>query len=150
MAVFLCKSLITNGFSALRCFFASFAENSLNAAVSASASLPLKNTRHFGGVSRLYFLSAKSTPYFRATLWNDLMFWSFILILETPTPCFVNSLTVCYDILKRLNLMNSDRINNAGKVMFGDNANLEVQMATFATNERLTFLDIKRENSTIK
>jgi Predicted transcriptional regulator containing an HTH domain and an uncharacterized domain shared with the mammalian protein Schlafen len=55
-----------------------------------------------------------------------------------------------HDILKRLNLMNGDKINNAAKIMFCDNINLEIQMATFATNERLTFLDIQRESGTIK
>jgi len=54
-----------------------------------------------------------------------------------------------YDVLKRLNLLNADKINNAAKVMFCDNINLEIQMAVFATNECLTFIDIGRENGTI-
>ncbi|MCL2776310.1 MAG: putative DNA binding domain-containing protein [Oscillospiraceae bacterium] len=54
-----------------------------------------------------------------------------------------------YDILKRLKLLSGDSVNNTAKVMFCDNANLEVQMATFATNERLTFLDIDRKSGTI-
>ena len=53
------------------------------------------------------------------------------------------------DILKRLDLLNDVKINNAAKVMFCDNVNLEIQMAIFATNERLTFLDIQRERGTI-
>jgi ATP-dependent DNA helicase RecG len=54
-----------------------------------------------------------------------------------------------YDILKRLDLLNGDKITNAAKVMFCANVNLEVQMAIFATNERLTFLDIDRKRGTI-
>jgi len=53
------------------------------------------------------------------------------------------------DILKRLQLINADKISNAAEVMFCDNVNLEIQMATFATNERLTFLDIDRKRGTI-
>jgi ATP-dependent DNA helicase RecG len=53
------------------------------------------------------------------------------------------------DILKRLNLLNADKISNTAKVMFCGNVNLEIQMATFATNERLTFLDIERKSGTI-
>jgi ATP-dependent DNA helicase RecG len=55
-----------------------------------------------------------------------------------------------HDILKRLNLLNdNNKVNNTAKVMFCENNNLEIQMATFATNERLTFLDIQRESGTI-
>jgi len=53
------------------------------------------------------------------------------------------------DILNRLDLSKADIINNAAKVMFCDKTNLEIQMATFATNERLTFIDISRESGTI-
>jgi ATP-dependent DNA helicase RecG len=53
------------------------------------------------------------------------------------------------DILNRLDLSKADKINNAAKVMFCDKTNLEIQMATFATNERLTFIDISRESGTI-
>jgi ATP-dependent DNA helicase RecG len=41
------------------------------------------------------------------------------------------------DILNRLDLSEADRVNNAAKVMFCDKTNLEIQMATFATNELL-------------
>ena len=54
-----------------------------------------------------------------------------------------------YDILKRLNLLNGDKITNAAKVMFCTDVNLEIQMATFATNERLTFLNIDRKSGTL-
>jgi ATP-dependent DNA helicase RecG len=53
------------------------------------------------------------------------------------------------DILTRLNLINGDKITNAAKVMFCSNVNLEIQMATFATNERLTFIDIGCKSGTI-
>ena len=45
--------------------------------------------------------------------------------------------------------MNGDKITNAAKVMFCPDVNLEVQMSIFATNERLTFLDIDRKSGTI-
>ena len=54
-----------------------------------------------------------------------------------------------YDILKRLNLLNGNNISNTAKVMFCSNVNLEMQMAIFATDERLTFIDIARERGTI-
>ena len=53
------------------------------------------------------------------------------------------------DILKKLNLLNDGKINNAANMMFGGNINLELQMATFASNERLTFLNIDRKSGTI-
>ena len=53
------------------------------------------------------------------------------------------------DILNRLGLLSGNNITNAAKVMFGNNSNIEIQMATFATNERLTFLDIERKSGTI-
>jgi len=54
-----------------------------------------------------------------------------------------------YDILTRLDLLNGDKITNAAKVMFCPDVNLELQMAIFATNERLTFLDIDRKRGTV-
>ena len=54
-----------------------------------------------------------------------------------------------YDILKRLKLLDGEKITNAAKVMFCPDVNLEIQMATFATNERLTFLNIDRKNGTL-
>ena len=53
------------------------------------------------------------------------------------------------DILKRLNLLIGDRITNTAKVMFCENNTLEIQMAVFASNERLTFIDIDRKNGTV-
>jgi ATP-dependent DNA helicase RecG len=53
------------------------------------------------------------------------------------------------DILNRLKLLKGGNITNAANVMFCHNGDLEVQMATFASNERLTFNDIKRESGTV-
>ena len=54
-----------------------------------------------------------------------------------------------YDILKRLDLLNGNNITNTAKVMFCKDVNLEIQMAIFATEERLTFIDIDSEKGTI-
>lgn len=53
------------------------------------------------------------------------------------------------DILNKLSLTYGNKITNAANVMFCENSGLEIQMAIFATNERLTFNDIKRESGTI-
>lgn len=53
------------------------------------------------------------------------------------------------DILNKLGLVVHKRILNSAKVLFTDPSNLEIQMAIFATEERLTFLDIKRYNGNI-
>jgi ATP-dependent DNA helicase RecG len=59
------------------------------------------------------------------------------------------SYTNKYDILKRLDLLSGDTIKNTARVMFCDKTKQEVQMAVFATNERLTFIDIDRKSGTI-
>ena len=46
------------------------------------------------------------------------------------------------DILTRLKLLEAGALNNAAEVMFGKSPRLEIQMAVFASNERLTFNDI--------
>jgi len=51
-----------------------------------------------------------------------------------------------HDILKRLDLLYNKNINNTAKIMFSQNVDLEIQMAVFATDVRLTFLDIQRES----
>ena len=53
------------------------------------------------------------------------------------------------DILKRLGLLKDDGINNTAEIMFCEKTNQEIQMAVFATNERLTFIDIDRKKGTI-
>jgi ATP-dependent DNA helicase RecG len=53
------------------------------------------------------------------------------------------------DILKRLKLMVNDVPTNAAEAMFGKDAPAEIQMASFATDEKITFNDIKRQRGTI-
>lgn len=53
------------------------------------------------------------------------------------------------DVLNRLGLTQNDILTNTAKVMFDKESNLEIQMAIFATEERLTFNDIKREHGTV-
>ena len=47
-------------------------------------------------------------------------------------------------VLHQLELTNGDQLLNAGKALFSDDLLQDVQMAIFATNERLTFNDIQR------
>ena len=47
-------------------------------------------------------------------------------------------------VLNQLELTEGDKLLNAGKVLFSDDLLQDVQMAIFATNERLTFNDIQR------
>ncbi|MDR2108663.1 MAG: putative DNA binding domain-containing protein [Coriobacteriales bacterium] len=54
------------------------------------------------------------------------------------------------DALGRLELLVRGKPVNAAKVMFGTRSGLELQMATFATDERLTFIDISNATGTIK
>jgi len=54
------------------------------------------------------------------------------------------------DVLEKLELVNGENINNAAKVMFSKNPRLEVQMAIFATDIKLTFNDIRREMGTVQ
>lgn len=51
--------------------------------------------------------------------------------------------------LKKLGLAAEDKILNAAEVLFCDENPLELQLAIFATNEKLTFLDIKLEKGNI-
>lgn len=53
------------------------------------------------------------------------------------------------DVLSKLNLLVDGRPRNAARAMFGKNPRLEIQMAIFATKEKLTFNDIRREQGTI-
>lgn len=45
--------------------------------------------------------------------------------------------------LNKLHLLDGDQLTNAGEVLFCEDNSLELQAATFAGNDRLTFLDIK-------
>jgi ATP-dependent DNA helicase RecG len=53
------------------------------------------------------------------------------------------------EVLGKLNLLPGENPNNAANVMFGESPRLEIQMAIFATEEKLTFNDIRREQGTI-
>jgi len=53
------------------------------------------------------------------------------------------------DVLRRLEATDGDKLKNAADVLFVGSHLLEVQMAIFAGTEKLTFLDIKRENGSI-
>ncbi len=52
-------------------------------------------------------------------------------------------------VLNQLELTEGDRLLNAGKVLFSDDVLQDVQMAIFATNERLTFNDIQRHHGPV-
>ena len=47
------------------------------------------------------------------------------------------------DILKKLELLNNNNLINAGYVLFGKEARLELKMAVFATDEKTTFIDMQ-------
>ena len=47
-------------------------------------------------------------------------------------------------VLNQLELSEGDRLINAGKVLFADDLTQDIQLAIFATSERLTFNDIQR------
>ena len=60
----------------------------------------------------------------------------------------VGRIAICYTdkktVLNQLELVDGDSLLNAGKALFSDDIVQDVQMAIFATNERLTFNDIQR------
>ncbi|MBQ6488864.1 MAG: putative DNA binding domain-containing protein [Solobacterium sp.] len=49
----------------------------------------------------------------------------------------------CPIILKRYGLVNGDNLNNAGEYLFGNTHPVTLKAAIFATDEKLTFLDMK-------
>ncbi len=49
----------------------------------------------------------------------------------------------CPVILKRYGLVNGDKLNNAGEYLFGSTRPVTMKAAIFATDEKLTFLDMK-------
>jgi ATP-dependent DNA helicase RecG len=51
--------------------------------------------------------------------------------------------------LRRLNLIEDNKLKNAAYILFGRSPMLEVQMTIFAGTERLTFNDIKRESDNV-
>ncbi len=52
-------------------------------------------------------------------------------------------------VLEKLGLVNGDRLLNAGAALFVDCGINDLQMAKFATNERITFTDIRRHTGSI-
>ncbi len=52
-------------------------------------------------------------------------------------------------VLKKLDLMNGKYLLNAGAALFCNTGINELQMATFATDERITFTDIRRHTGSI-
>ena len=52
-------------------------------------------------------------------------------------------------IRDRLELTDGDKLLNAGKALFSDDLIQDVQMAIFATSERLTFNDIQRHHGPV-
>ena len=52
-------------------------------------------------------------------------------------------------VLNQLELTEGDMLLNAGKVLFGDDILQDVQMAIFATNEKINFNDIQRYHGSV-
>lgn len=52
-------------------------------------------------------------------------------------------------LLVKLGLMKDGKLNNAGNVLFGDGGPVVLKLAVFATDEKLTFLDIDRKEDNI-
>ena len=52
-------------------------------------------------------------------------------------------------VLNQLELSNGNNLINAGKALFADDLIQDIQMAIFATNERLTFNDIQRHHGPV-
>ena len=52
-------------------------------------------------------------------------------------------------VLNQLELTDGERLLNAGKVLFSDDITQDLQMAIFATSERLTFNDIQRHHGPV-
>ncbi len=52
-------------------------------------------------------------------------------------------------LLNKLGLLKNGHLNNAGHVLFGNNGPVVLKLAVFASDEKLTFLDINREENNI-
>lgn len=65
----------------------------------------------------------------------------------------VGRIAICYTdkktVLNQLELTEGKWLLNAGKALFSDDITQDVQMAIFATNERLTFNDIQRHHGPV-
>lgn len=78
---------------------------------------------------------------------------------ETALKDFYNRATACgrlsdegFDaekLLNKLSLLKNGTLNNAGYVLFGNNGPVTLKMAVFASDEKLTFLDINRAEDNI-
>jgi ATP-dependent DNA helicase RecG len=78
---------------------------------------------------------------------------------EAALKAFYDRATACgrlpddgYDtkkLLSKLGLIKDGKLNNAGYVLFGNNGPVTLKMAVFATDEKLTFLDINRTEDNI-
>lgn len=53
------------------------------------------------------------------------------------------------NLLNKLGLLKNGKLNNAGYVLFGNNGPVTLKMAVFASDEKLTFLDINRDENNI-
>lgn len=53
------------------------------------------------------------------------------------------------DVLNKLGLLKDNSLLNAGKVLFCDNNNVELQVAIFATDTKTTFIDIDRKEGNL-
>ena len=47
-------------------------------------------------------------------------------------------------VLKKLGLLTNNKLNNAGKILFSKNKPIVLKLAVFATDEKLSFIDINR------
>lgn len=78
---------------------------------------------------------------------------------ETALKDFYNRATACgrlpddgynaENLLKKLGLLKDGNLNNAGYVLFGNKGPVTLKMAMFASDEKLTFLDINRTEDNI-
>lgn len=78
---------------------------------------------------------------------------------EAALKDFYNRATACgrlpdegFDVeklLNKLSLLKNGKLNNAGYVLFGNNGPVTLKMAVFASDEKLTFLDINRAEDNI-
>lgn len=48
------------------------------------------------------------------------------------------------EVMKKLGLLSNDYLNNAGRILFSRNKPLSLKLAFFATDEKLSFIDINR------
>ncbi|MDR2590821.1 MAG: putative DNA binding domain-containing protein [Oscillospiraceae bacterium] len=53
------------------------------------------------------------------------------------------------DVLLRLDMINDGKLRNATAVLFSGVPHLDIQMAVFATDERITFIDMKRDTGSV-